>query len=85
MKGVGVQVPCEILDDIYSGIPSIIKIDVEHHEMQVLEGARETIKKHMPTILIEIHDFENNPVAKALRPVPVKPEPSIVRVAVLPP
>ncbi len=64
MKGVGVQVPCEILDDIYSGIPSIIKIDVEHHEMQVLEGAKETIKKHMPTILIEIHDFENNPVAK---------------------
>jgi FkbM family methyltransferase len=66
MKGMAVEVPCEILDDIYSGIPSIIKIDVEHHEMQVLEGAKETIKKHMPTILIEIHDFDNNPVAKFL-------------------
>ena len=66
MKGMGMHVPCERLDDIYEGIPSVIKIDVEHHEMQVLEGAKETIQKHMPTILIEIHDFDNNPVAKFL-------------------
>lgn len=66
MKGGGILVPCERLDDIYKGTPSIIKIDVELHELQVLEGAKETIKKHMPTILIEIHDFDNNPVAKFL-------------------
>jgi len=66
MKGMSMQVPCERLDDIYEGIPSVIKIDVEHHEMQVLEGAKETIQKHMPTLLIEIHDFDNNPVAKFL-------------------
>ena len=40
MKGMGMQVPCERLDDIYKGTPSIIKIDVELHELQVLEGAK---------------------------------------------
>ena len=66
MKGESVKVKCERLDDIYDGKPSIIKIDVEEHELQVLEGAKETIKKHMPTILVEIHDFETSPVAKFL-------------------
>jgi len=66
MKGIGIPVTCERLDDIYEGTPSVIKIDVELHELQVLEGAKETIQKHMPTILIEIHDFDNNPVAKYL-------------------
>ena len=66
MKGESVKVGCERLDDIYDGKPSIIKIDVEEHELQVLEGAKETIKKHMPTILVEIHDFETSLVAKFL-------------------
>jgi|TARA_B110000259_G_C13852291_1_gene337327 FkbM family methyltransferase len=57
MKGPGIIVPCERLDDIYKGTPSIIKIDVEGHELQVLEGAKETIRKYMPMILVEIHDF----------------------------
>ncbi len=67
MKGDSVRVRCKRLDDIYDGKPSIIKIDVEEHELQVLEGAKETIKKHMPTILVEIHDFETSPVAKFLK------------------
>ena len=33
---------------------------MEGHELQVLEGAKETIKKHMPTILIELHDFNES-------------------------
>ena len=66
MKGESVKVKCERLDDIYDGKPSIIKIDVEEHELQVLEGAKETIKKYMPTILVEIHDFETSSVAKFL-------------------
>ncbi len=57
MKGEGVIVKCERFDDIYEGVPSIIKIDVEGHELQALQGAKETIKKHMPMIMIEIHDF----------------------------
>ena len=62
-KGVGVNVNCERLDDIYNGIPSFMKIDVEGHELRVLMGAQETIKKHKPAILIEIHGFtEENEV-----------------------
>lgn len=66
MKGVGIEVQCCLLDDIYKGVPSIIKIDVEGHELQVLEGAQETIKKHKPTLMVEIHDYQNNPVAKLI-------------------
>ena len=61
-----VHAQCKRLDDIYDGIPSIIKIDVEGHELQVLEGAINTIKTHMPMILIEIHNFENSEIPKFL-------------------
>ena len=67
-KGEGVNVNCERLDDIYTGVPSFVKIDVEGHELQVLKGATETIKKHMPTILIEIHGFsEEHEIHKYLK------------------
>jgi FkbM family methyltransferase len=36
--------------------PSFIKIDVEGHEKQVLEGAAEIIVKHHPVLLIEIEE-----------------------------
>lgn len=58
--GTGVDVTCERLDDIYTGVPSFIKIDVEGHELLVLRGATETIKKHKPTIIIEIHGFSED-------------------------
>jgi len=32
----------------------LIKIDVEGHEVSVLEGGWSTIKKHMPTLIVEI-------------------------------
>jgi FkbM family methyltransferase len=35
---------------------SFIKIDVEGHELHVLDGARQTLAKHRPTVLIEIKD-----------------------------
>jgi hypothetical protein len=60
MKGEGVDAYCERLDDIYTGTPSFIKIDVEGHELKVLKGAEETLKKHKPTVLIEIHDFSED-------------------------
>lgn len=63
LKGEGMDVSCERLDDIYTGIPSIMKIDVEGHELRVLKGATDTIKKHKPALLIEIHEFsEDNDV-----------------------
>jgi FkbM family methyltransferase len=61
------SVECHRLDDIYKGKPSVIKIDVEGHEMEVLKGSENTIKKYMPTLLIEIFDFENNEVPKYLK------------------
>jgi len=60
MKGEGIDVSCERLDDIYTGVTSFMKIDVEGHELPVLKGATETIKKHKPTIAIEIHDFSED-------------------------
>jgi FkbM family methyltransferase len=54
IQGTSMMVQCARLDDVYKGTPSIIKIDVEGHELSVLEGARETIEKHKPVILIEL-------------------------------
>ena len=82
IKGEGVNVPCERLDDIYTGIPSIIKIDVEGHELHVLKGATDIIKKHKPALLIEIYGFsQNNEVhtyIKSLGYGDPKPRPEMV-------
>lgn len=67
-KGAGVHVNCERLDDIYTGVPSFMKIDVEGHELQVLTGAQETIKKHKPVLLVEIGNFsEDHAVHKFIK------------------
>jgi len=61
------EIECRRLDDIYKGVTSVIKIDVEGHELEVLKGAENIIKKYMPMLLIEIFDFENNEVPKYLK------------------
>ena len=45
------------LDNMKLDVPHIdlIKIDVEEMEYLVLQGAIETIKKHKPTLIIEVH------------------------------
>lgn len=55
-------VKCFKIDDVYTGVPSIMKIDVEGHELEVLKGAEQTILKYKPTILIEILDFETSEI-----------------------
>ena len=55
------------LDDVYYGKPSIIKIDVEGHELFTLYGCAETIRIHKPAIFIEIFNYtENHEIAKFL-------------------
>jgi len=44
----------DTLDNIYTGVPSIIKIDAEGAELDVLRGGLNTLKKHKPVLLIEI-------------------------------
>lgn len=41
---------------------SLIKIDVEGHEVEVLNGALETIRKSRPTILLEYHQEANSEI-----------------------
>jgi FkbM family methyltransferase len=41
-------------------IPSVIKIDVENHEMRVLQGARGILRRYHPSIIIEIGDINRD-------------------------
>jgi FkbM family methyltransferase len=50
------------LDDVYTGIPSLMKIDVEGHEFEVIMGAIETINRHKPFLYVEIFGFEESPI-----------------------
>jgi FkbM family methyltransferase len=43
------------LDSIVSTPPDVIKIDIEGFEVQALRGMRETIERHHPHLLIEVH------------------------------
>ena len=55
-SGQDVTVQTAPLDDIYDGQVGLIKIDVEGHEEAVLDGARRTIIRCRPRLLIEIED-----------------------------
>lgn len=50
-----VTVDCKKIDSMDLPKPDFIKIDVEGFELDVIHGAQETIKKHKPSIFIEIH------------------------------
>lgn len=53
-KGLGNYiVPVKRLDDYSFENVDFIKIDVEWYELKVCQGAEQTIKKYMPTIMFE--------------------------------
>lgn len=59
-----IKCTCYPLDDVYDGVPSIMKMDVENHEIYVLKGAINTIKKHKPVIYTEILNPETSEVMR---------------------
>ena len=68
----GVQVPIKRLDDVYTGIPSVIKMDVERHELEVIKGAWKTICTHLQAMYIEILDPKNDQIVQMLEPLGYK-------------
>ena len=49
-----IEVPLRMLDEYGLERVQFMKIDVEGHELEVLEGAEETIARCAPTLLVEI-------------------------------
>ncbi|MFT6814142.1 MAG: FkbM family methyltransferase [Sphingobacteriales bacterium] len=56
-KSLNVKIKCNTLDGITSKIKKVdfIKIDVEGHELEALNGGEQLINTNMPLILIEIN------------------------------
>jgi FkbM family methyltransferase len=50
------EVETRTVDNYEFDVVGFIKIDVEGHEMAVLEGAETTIAKHRPNLLVECND-----------------------------
>lgn len=55
------------LNAVYHGVPSIIKVDIEGHELEFLKGAHNVLSCYRPTLMLEIHDFQmDNPIVRLL-------------------
>ena len=58
------------LDEYEFSNVGFIKIDVEGHEHEVLEGAMRTIKKNMPNLLVEMEEKHNKiPIDEQIRSI----------------
>jgi hypothetical protein len=53
--------PSSTLDELALefGVPQLVKVDTEGHEVQVLTGAQELVAKHLPEWLVEFHSPAN--------------------------
>lgn len=61
-----VNVPTKRLDDLELGCISFMKIDVEGHELAVLNGGLNLLKEQKPTILVESENRHNPGVVQQL-------------------
>jgi len=66
-SNVCISINLEKLDDVYTGVPSILKIDVEGNELEVLEGAIRIIDTYKPAMIIEIHDLSTSKIPDFLK------------------
>lgn len=57
----GEPVSLRTLDSLNLDDVTLIKIDVEEHEKEVLEGGLETLKRCRPVIMLELHKSVNTP------------------------
>jgi FkbM family methyltransferase len=57
------------LDDVYSGKPCLIKLDVERHELDVIKGAWGTITKWKPSMYIEILESEKDEITPLMKSI----------------
>jgi FkbM family methyltransferase len=56
ISGESANVQVRTLDDICSNLlPAVIKIDVEGAELLALRGAKETLVKNRPTVIVAVH------------------------------
>ena len=61
------KVTLKTLDSMYTGAPCLIKVDVEGHELAVLQGAEKTIRKYLPNMYIEIFESMDGPIVKFMQ------------------
>jgi FkbM family methyltransferase len=61
-NSVKTKVILKTLDSVYTGAPCLIKIDVEGHEFEVLQGAEKTIRTYLPHMYIETFDSTDGPI-----------------------
>jgi FkbM family methyltransferase len=56
VHGTSITVPLVTVDGLGLRDVTFIKIDVDGHEVPVLHGAAETIKRHQPRLLVEVEE-----------------------------
>lgn len=65
-----ISVPCLTLDQAGLEPPDLIKIDVEGHELDVLQGCQEIITQRCPVIYYEAHESKHlKEIYKMLQPL----------------
>lgn len=62
------EVACATVDSLVAayGVPELIQVDTEGHEVLVVQGAVQTIAEHHPDLLIEVHRKEHEGQIRSL-------------------